>query len=188
MTLLQKAETSPEERYQLARALSLYRSTHPCEAMLENVRDTLASALEQSPRLRKAARADPAFRELHGTCMFQRLALGLDVAAPKQLRLLLERVAWEGTNWGSSSPGPQDSITLGRGKVSLSAQRVLQGCPIEGTYDLEDRLLRIKGVCKMPGKSGTPVQIKLRFDPEACSLSTEDGTHLFDDTPDECNA
>jgi hypothetical protein len=187
VALLMKGDATAEERYQLARALALLRRTHPCEALLETVRDTLASALEDSPRLRQAARSDPAFAELQGTCMVQRLVAGLDVANPQQLRRLVERVAWEGTNWGTNGPGPQDSLELRRGKVTLSAQRVHDGCPISGRYRLEGTRLHIEGVCRMPGQADLPVTLDLTLDPEWCTLSDGDGTRLFDDTPDECN-
>jgi len=187
ITLLQKSEATADERYQLARAMALLRITHPCEALLESVRDTLASALADSPRLRKAARSDPAFSELHGTCMYQRLVLGLDVANPKHLRRMVERVAWEGTNWGTNAPGPHDSLSLSRGKVSLCALQVHGGCPISGTYRLEGTTLHIEGVCRIPGRAAVPVKLRLKLDPEGCRLSDGDNPRLFGDTPDECN-
>jgi hypothetical protein len=187
MTLLQRPEATADEFYQLARVMSLFRVTNPCEAMFEDVRNTLASALKSSPRLRKAARSDPAFRELRGTCMFQRLALGIDVTNPKHLRRLLERVAWEGTNWGTDQPGPQDSLSLSGGEVLMNAQQVHGGCLIGGTYHLEGTTLHIEGVCKTPGRADVPVKLRLQFDPEGCRLTDGDGPSLFDDTPDECN-
>jgi hypothetical protein len=187
VALLMKGDATAEEHYQLARAMALLRRTHPCEALLETVRDTLASALAGSPRLRQAARSDPAFGELQGTCMYQRLVAGLDVANSNQLRHLVERVAWQGTDWGTNGPGPQDSLELRRGKVSLSAQRVHDGCPISGRYRLVGTRLHIEGVCRIPGKADVPVTLELTLEPEGCTLSDGDGPRLFDDTPDECN-
>lgn len=186
ITLLEDGKSSPARSYQQARAMALLRRTSPCDAMLESVSEVLGSALQASRKLRNKARKDPAFKELHGTCMFLRLARGLDVGKPAHRRRLLARVSWHGTNWGTNAPGPTDEITLGKRRATLSAMKVRGNCPIKGTYSLQGGAVLIRGTCTMPGSKARPVQIKLMFNPKTCQL-TLNGEILFRDTPDECN-
>jgi hypothetical protein len=186
ITLLQGGETSPARSYQQARAMALLRRTSPCDAMLESVSEVLTSALKASRKLRKKARKDPAFKELHGTCMFLRLARGLDIGKPAHRRRLLARVSWHGTNWGTNGPGPTDEITLGKRRATLSAKKVRGNCPIKGTYSLQGGAVLLRGTCTKPGRKARPVQIKLMFNPKTCQL-TLNGEILFSDMPDECN-
>ena len=181
------AAPTPSRLYEQARKMAKQRKVEPCAVMFEELRETLKRALEAAPKLRNKARKDRAFGELRGTCMFLRLALGLDPNKPRHLRRMLIGVAWEGTNWGTNQPGPTDTIQFKpKHSVRLNAMKVRGGCPIEGTYSLQGGALLIRGKCKGHDGKKRPVQIKLIFTPETCQL-TLNGDHLFSDTPDECN-
>lgn len=178
--------TTTQVSYQRARAMAYYRETNPCDAMFEVVLENLKLALERSRRLRTRARRDPAFRAFRGTCAFQRLALGLDPRKAANLRQLLLRVNWQGTNCGTNQPGPQDMIGFSERGGTLQAMRVCGGAEITGSYSLKKNRISIKGECQQkPGKA-RKINLELTFEPETCTLNHK-GEHLFDDEPDECN-
>jgi hypothetical protein len=190
-------ESAPRVSYQLARAMALYRRTHPCEAMFESVLSHLQRALERSKPLRRRARRDPALAELRGTCVYQRLARGLDPGKAADLRKLLMRVDWQGTNWGTNQPGPQDQIGFDARGVTLQATRICGGGAVRGRYRVKDprsknnknnkRTISIEGRCAVRPGAAREIEIELTLDLESCSLNYE-GEHLFDDVPDECNS
>ncbi len=180
------AAPTPAQLYKQARALAKQRKKAPCDAMFEEVRDTLERALKRSRRLRRKAFKDPAFNELRGTCMYQRLARGLDLGKPAHRRRMLHAVNWHGTNWGTNAPGPTDTITFKGRRATLQAMKLRNGWPIKGTFSLQGGALLIRGKAKAPNGKVYPVQIKLMFNPEACAL-TLNGEVVFSDTPDECN-